>query len=86
MKDYREKYLNLLIHGIRETGTWEKRKVTLALVKEFLHNALKIPNSVAIKFADCHRLPQHPLKSVEENHEENSSSIQGQSFLRLHQN
>ena len=31
------------------------------IVREFFHNALTIKNSENIKFADIHRMPQHPV-------------------------
>ena len=57
------KRFNILIHGLKENSlnVWETKSETEELVLDFLKNALKIENPQSIKFADVHRLPQHPV-------------------------
>ena len=45
------------------------------IVREFFHNALSI-NSKNIKFADIHRIPQHPVQT-------NAKKIQRPTIIKL---
>ena len=57
------KRLNILIHGLEENTrcTGETKETTEKMVYNFLNEALGIDNLKTIKFADVHRLPQHPV-------------------------
>ena len=57
------KRLNILIHGLEEntSSAWETKETTEKMVYNFLNEALGIDNPKTIKFADVHRLPQHPV-------------------------
>ena len=52
-----------MIHGLKkyDNNVWETRERTEKIVSNFFHNALSIKNSENIKFADIHRMPQHPV-------------------------
>ena len=57
------KRFNVLIHGIKEKSgnVWETKEETAKLENDFLSNALLIEYPDAIKLADIHTLPQHPV-------------------------
>ena len=58
------KSFNILIHGLKEhnSSVWETRENQSNSASTFFHNALSIKNSENIKFADIHRMPQHPVQ------------------------
>ena len=57
------KRLNILIHGLEEntSSACKTKETTEKMVYNFLNEALGIDNPKTIKFADVHRLSQHPV-------------------------
>ena len=52
LNDLYNERLNLLIFGIPESGPWEKKQMSITLVKQFLKDALKLQNADNITLVD----------------------------------
>ena len=63
MKEFYEKRLNIVIHGIPENSdsVWEAPTETLGRIHNFMNDRLKISDPMAIQSADYPRLPQRLL-------------------------
>ena len=62
-KELYDKRFNILVYGMEENleNAWETKYESERKFRNFLRDALKIPESHTISIADVHRLPQHSV-------------------------
>jgi len=58
-ESYRKR-INILIHGIEESGAWERKEETRKILDNFFENALHLTHG-EISLVDYHRLPQRSI-------------------------
>ena len=59
-KEFYDKRMILLIHGLKEKSAWETKNETKSIFEEFSKAGLDLDAS-AVSLVDIHRLPQRPV-------------------------
>ena len=59
-KEFYDKKMNLLIHGLKGKSAWETKNETKLIFEEFLKAGLNLDAS-AVSLVDIHRLPQRSV-------------------------